>query len=370
MKPSILWMSDSPTSYTGYGIVTKNIIERLSKLDYNLSAIGWQHSDKKTFGNIQIYPGGKGLYGKDVLQTYLDSLKPDLLITLGDLFFFNYFKDINLNNTKWVPYYPIDGDSMPEQFKPLLALAYKRITMSNYAANLTKEIGMGSETIYHGVDTNVFKPLNKQKIKEKYSPNDNFIIGCVARNQPRKMLPRLLKIFKAFSQDKKDVILYLHTTPYYPKGHNLPALISKLGLQGRVKFSKKDSLFTGFTFNKMNEIYNLFDVHASTTSGEGFGLFVLESMACGVPNIATDCTSLTELIKGRGELVKVQTTITDQANTERALVDIKDFVDKLQYLYDNEDVRKDYSRKSIEFARQNTWDKLINKWDDLLRNET
>lgn len=366
MKSHILWMSDSPTSYTGYGIVTKNTIERFSKLNYNISVIGWQHSEKKNLGSIPIYPGGQGQYGRDVLQKYLDVLKPDKLVTLGDLSFFNYFKDIRFNDTKWIPYYPVDGDYIPESYRKLLPLASKRVTMSNYATNLTKELGFDCETIYHGIDENVFKPLNKQEIKEKYKLNEKFIIGCVARNQARKMLPRLLKIFKIFAKDKEDAILYLHTNPIHPRGHNIPSLIRKLNLQGKVKISNKDTLFSGFNPTKMNEIFNLFDIHALTTSGEGFGMPVIESMACGVPNIATDCTSLTELIKGRGELVKIQATMTDQQNAERALVDINEFVEKLQYLYDNETVRKEYSKKSIEFAQQNTWDKLINKWDKIL----
>ena len=233
MKPSILWLSDSPTVCTGYGIVTKNIIGRLSKLGYKISVIGFQSSNEANIGDVKIYPIGKEPYGKDVLQKYLDDIKPDILITLGDLFFFNYFKNINFKDTRWMPYYPIDGDSIPEQFKEILLSANKRIAMCNYAANLTREINIDCEMVYLGVDTNVFKPLNKQEIKQKYGLSDKFIIGCVARNQPRKMLPRLLKVFKIFSKDKKDAILYLHTTPLYPKGHNLVALTHKLNLKER-----------------------------------------------------------------------------------------------------------------------------------------
>ncbi|NCQ29488.1 MAG: glycosyltransferase family 4 protein, partial [Armatimonadetes bacterium] len=49
-------------------------------------------------------------------------------------------------------------------------------------------------------------------------------------------------------------------------------------------------------------IYNLFDVMVLPTMGEGFGLQFLEAMACGIPVVATDCSAVTELLEGRGEL--------------------------------------------------------------------
>lgn len=46
----------------------------------------------------------------------------------------------------------------------------------------------------------------------------------------------------------------------------------------------------------MVDIYNMMDVHALPTGGEGFGIPTVEAMACGVPNVITNYTTGYELV--------------------------------------------------------------------------
>ena len=138
-------------------------------------------------------------------------------------------------------------------------------------------------------------------------------------------------------------------------------------LKINVKFSNIQSPMS-FNDERMNELYNLFDIHALTTTGEGFGLPILESMACGIPNVLPDYTTSRELIEERGELVPLKTTFTGSLNVERGLVDIEEFAKELQFLYDNPDVRKKYSIKSLEFAKQYNWANICEKWKKVLKS--
>ena len=360
----ILWISDSPNMSTGYGIVTKNILRHLSK-EFNISCFGLHNQGQPIkFENYTVYGIKDHLYGKDILQNYINELNPDFIILLYDLFVFDYLKTINFKNSKLIVYFPIDGHPIPTKTAEILKIADKRIAMSFYGQNIIKEeLNLGSEVIYSGVDTKLFKPLDKLIIKEKYALENKFVIGCVAKNTPRKMIPHLLKAFKLFSKDKEDVVLYLHTLP---KGSfDLIELSKRLKIN--VKFSNiQSSIF--FNDEKMNEIYNLFDVHALTTTGEGFGLPILESMACGIPNILPDYTTSRELIEGRGELVPLKTTFTGSLNVERGLVDVEEFTKKLQFLYDHPDIREKYAIKSLEFAKQNNWEDICKKWKSILKS--
>lgn len=108
----------------------------------------------------------------------------------------------------------------------------------------------------------------------------------------------------------------------------------------------------------MNEVYNVIDVFLLSTSGEGFGIPIIEAMACEVPVLATDYTTTPELVKlnnaglginlsGTEELnmfgteskeydSKVQDgTITGSWEVERGFCSIQDAVTKLKFLYDN-----------------------------------
>jgi len=50
-------------------------------------------------------------------------------------------------------------------------------------------------------------------------------------------------------------------------------------------------------------LINAADVYVSTTSGEGFGLTLAESMACGVPVVVTDWAAEAEVVGPGGVLI-------------------------------------------------------------------
>src|SRR3989344_3647052 len=360
----ILWISDSPNMPTGYGIVTKNVLGYLNK-EFKVSCFGLQNQGQPIeFEGYMVYGINNHIYGKDILQSYINELNPDFIVLLYDLFVFDYLKNINFKNSKLILYFPIDGHPIPTKTVEILKIADKRIAMSFYGQKMAKEeLSLDSEVIYHGVDTKLFRPLDKIEIKRKYALEDKFIVGCVAKNTHRKMIPHLLKAFKIFSKDKEDVILYLHT----PLKGSFDLIELSKRLKINVKFSNIQSPMS-FNDERMNELYNLFDIHALTTTGEGFGLPILESMACGIPNVVPDYTTSRELIEERGELVPLKTTFTGSLNVERGLVDIEEFAKELQFLYDNPDVRKKYSIKSLEFAKQYNWENICEKWKKVLKS--
>ncbi|MEW6063406.1 MAG: glycosyltransferase family 4 protein [Nanoarchaeota archaeon] len=368
----ILWLSDSPNLLTGYGIASDKIVKGLIGLGHEVNVIGWNNTGEQKFNGYTIYPRGKDFHCKDVLVDYIKRFKPDVLITLCDLSFISYFLEESFRKSlwkivKWIPYYPIDGVPMPLFHRELLKRAYKVVAMSKFGADAVKEYAsLNSEVIYLGVD-NIFKPMDKEKIKKEFGLEGKFVVGFVGRNQLRKMIPELIRAFKIFSRDKEDAILYLHTEPVSKSGWNLLEFVKLHGLSGKIIFSNKASLGIGFEEKEMARLYNLFDIHASSTSGEGFNLPALESQACGIPNVLTDYTTSKELVEGRGELARVKTFITDNLNSEKAIVDVEDFAKRLELLYKNEKLRMEYSRRAVEFAGEFSWNKIIKKWDYFLK---
>jgi len=243
-------------------------------------------------------------------------------------------------------------------------------------------------TIPHGVDTEIFKPLPEEqieKIRKKNGYKDKFIIGCVGRNQDRKQHTRLVIAFKRFSEGKEDVMLHFHNDPVDPAnivkgfdGDTYPQLIIAIQMEK----AEKNIVFTrGITYadslpkDKLNELYNIFHIHALATTGEGFGLPIIEANSCGTPNVITNFTSSPELVKGHGELVKVQTCQVGAYGTWRALIDIDDMKNKLEKMYqdwknDDSKVLKEYGRKAREHALNYDWVKVIvPQWKELFEGE-
>jgi len=66
----------------------------------------------------------------------------------------------------------------------------------------------------------------------------------------------------------------------------------------------------------------LFDVYVNGTSGEGFGIPTIESMATGTPVIITDYTTGPEIIKDTGWIIPCNDYVVGEWNIKRGLIDI------------------------------------------------
>ncbi|MFH1587519.1 MAG: glycosyltransferase family 4 protein [Candidatus Diapherotrites archaeon] len=372
-------MSDSPNVCSGYGTVTRNLLDGLTKnTGHEWLALGWQYVGQPTrWGNFMMLPRGQRAFGEDILPYHLQQFKPDVLIVLADLFMVNYLAAMDFKDTKLVNYFPADGFPLPTGGANVLMKNTQAVAMSKFGKEVAKKEGIETEVIYHGVDSNVFSPVkDKEQLKRNLGLEGKFVIGFAGRNQERKKISRLLKAWKIFSTGKKDVHLILHTDPFDPEGpalldrkgpggQKLEGLISVLGAEN-VSFTHMPSFQLGLPLDHLNRIYNLFDIHVSATLGEGFGLTTLESMACGVPNILPDNTTAKELIGGRGELAKIQAWVTANNNVEMGLVDVEDMAAKMNYLYENEDVRGKYSKNGRKFAEEMDWKNIVPQWEKLL----
>jgi glycosyltransferase involved in cell wall biosynthesis len=136
------------------------------------------------------------------------------------------------------------------------------------------------------------------QVLRKHSLPDTGYILYVGTLEPRKNLVRLVEAY-AVALDRSDSSL----PPLVLAGgkgwfyEGILQSVDRLGLQGRV-------IFTGFVDDEdLPAMFHgaVFFVYPSLY--EGFGMPVLEAMACGVPVITSDVSSLPEVVGDAGVLV-------------------------------------------------------------------
>jgi len=162
--------------------------------------------------------------------------------------------------------------------------------------------------------------------------------------------------------------MVVHTEPENEKGRNLFELSKQIGIEKRIIWN--DSYITGvigLPENDMAKLYSCFDVFLMLSRREGFCLPVLEAQACGVPPIANDFSSLTERVKmpdGKltGWLVKPATLVYSPLNAISSIPDPYKAADALEEAYNNESKRKVYSKRSLKYAKKQTWDIALDKY--------
>jgi glycosyltransferase involved in cell wall biosynthesis len=154
----------------------------------------------------------------------------------------------------------------------------------------------------------------------------------------RKNLPLLIEAFAAaVPRLPDDIHLLISGAPHTGNERVFPPLepvIRQHGLDGRV-------ILTGrISDDERRALYQAAYVYITPSEYEGFGLTPLEAMACGVPAIVADRTSLPEVVGDAG--LCVEPTVDDLAAAIVSLTTDEALRDKL-------------SRKSLERASMFTW---------------
>ena len=288
---------------------------------------------------IPYFPMGGGFSEVETVEAF-KRYQFDICCTQYDLWPLNHLgRMIREAQGAFVPYIPIDHECvLPPVAKQLHEYTFHAIAMCKYGEKKIREAGFPHvTTIYHGVDTPVFRPIIEQP-KAAFKQNigwedDAFVIGMVQMNKGiRKLIPRQLEIIKAFTDRNPDikVRVYMHTEPKRDDAFDIPAVAQFLGLQ-HIHMPDSYQYFIGFPAEELSCIYNGFDVLLSTSSSEGFGLPIAEAQSCGVPVVATDCTSMTELLEPTPELlVPAQTMEWNQIPARYWLPDIDKAVAALE----------------------------------------
>src|SRR5947209_16232775 len=227
----ILWMSDSPTTPTGFGNVTRAICAGLADCGHQVSILGWQTREQVRWhrgSNSTLYPLPlrRQITANDVVE-YLRRLQPDVFVILGKVMAFSRFnhpliaKFVHTAGIARALYYPIDGDlgngRLPPEWIDVLKTVDLPIAMSRYGSEITQANGVRPTYIPFGVDTKVFHPPeSKEQAKRALGYDGQFVILTDACNQQRKQLPRALEIFRRFAEGKDDVLLHLQCDPEDP----------------------------------------------------------------------------------------------------------------------------------------------------------
>ena len=383
----IFYSGDSPTVNTGFGIVAKNILNRLHAKGHEIKGLGVNYYgepyDHKEVP-YDIWPCDKGgvteIFGHAKLWWLIEKEDPDLLFFLNDPWVISDYlkhKPPQLN-PKMVAYFPIDaGPLKPEWGKMLTDKFEAQICYSHFAEHIVTDSNGGKRPknlhqIYHGVDTKTFFPFNQGEARRLLEiPEESFVIGMVARNQFRKRFDLIINAFSKFAADKPEAKLYLHTA-LKDIGFDIPDLARQYGINDKLILTADVGPAQGVPTSTLNLIYNTFDINALISTGDGFGLPVAESMATGCPQVVSDHSCLRELALESGGLrVKNAAWIanTSGINTWGGISDVDDIVDKFEFLYRNPEIRKKLSLEAYEYITQPQfdWDNIVTQFEDIFK---
>jgi glycosyltransferase involved in cell wall biosynthesis len=259
---------------------------------------------------------------------------------------------------------PVDHQPCPPKVADFFRKSGARpIAMSRFGEQMLRDEGLDPLYVPHGIDTNVFAPLDRDEIRRAAGVDDKFVVGVVANNSggmsptsgpPRKAFNQIAMAFASFHREHPDAKLYLHTEltgrPGLEHGLNLPALFDRFEIPDEaVLVTDQAALEFGVSPQSMARLYNSFDVLLNPSYGEGFGIPIVEAQACGTPVIVSDWTSMSELCGAGWKLPGGEPVYDNQHESFFACPQVVQIVEALEDAYEN---AAGLREKAREFAVQ------------------
>jgi glycosyltransferase involved in cell wall biosynthesis len=379
---------------TGFSTVSHNII-KFNQDRFDITGLGVNYNGDPHNYTFPIYPamirGNGNIYGIDRLCTILNGSETDVLFILNDAWVISYYLDaIKKNVTTKLPrivtYFPVDSRYHDRNWYKDFDIVNEAYTYTDFGKEVVKECMPEMEVgvIPHGINTEDFYQLYEDRKKAKTdlygdrlkgieNPEDSFIVLNANRNQPRKKLDITIKGFAMFAQDKpSNVRLYMHCG-VVDSHVNIVKQAQRWGMDNRLIFTSMAQGIQHATVMRLNQIYNSTDVGINTSLGEGWGLTNVEHAVTGAVQLVPDHSSCGELFGDCGLVMKPFTDITfDNSETVGRMVSPEAVADGLEFLYNNESVRKQMSNDCRDkFLRpEYQWKNIAESFGDAFERVT
>ncbi len=193
--------------------------------------------------------------------------------------------------------------------------------------------------VYHGVDKNRFRLIQEgedilvNNVKNKYNISKPYIL-YIGNVQPRKNIQGLIKAYQKL-RNTKDHNYQLVIAG--AKAWLVEDVMKEIGDEYR-----DDIIFTGrFEDSELSPLLWGADLFVLPSFYEGFGLPVLEAMACGVPTLVSNTPSLVE-VGGNASLAFDPHNVDDMAKV-------------LDNIISDPNLRQEMRIKGLKRAREFSW---------------
>lgn len=298
------------------------------------------------------------------IRKLLKKIKPDILYLHSSkagaygriAMFFNRRTKILYNAHGW--YFNAD---MSIKKKKIIALIERilairadkiiNISKSEYDSALKYKIAPEKKMciIENGIDFKKFEGCERYReaTRKKYNIRDNeIVIGVVGRLSEQKDPMTMIKAFNEVYKENKNVrLMYVgsgeleNEVMKYAKENNLAQLVT----------------ITGW-IDDTEKYIPAFDIAILPSKWEGFGLVLVEYMACNKPIVASNVGGITDIIKteNSGFLIEVG--------------NVKEFAKHIEKYIKNKELYNKVLKYNYTYSNENfNINKLIKKHEDILK---
>ena len=207
------------------------------------------------------------------------------------------------------------------------------------------------EVVYEGVSEEFYPKSEEEinKIRKKYEIGKNPYLLFVSTIQPRKNIPNMIRAFSQFineNKNMKNTLLLIAGKKGWDYEKSLEAP-QKYGIEKNVKFLGR------VPEEDLPVLYSGAKGYINVSFEEGFGLPLLESMACGIPSVVSNIPAHKEV----GDYLPVYVDPNNIENIKDGIFEI------MTRSFD----KKDFIERSKNFSWKNTAEKTLEVLEKTLK---
>lgn len=313
-----------PGAFYSYGKVARYLGRGLLEKGFNVAFLCGDQEHTIFLGSkkAKIYPNAIVMTPQGVLANsytyYAKKLHPDYIITIGgpwadplknEMLTFNRDRASNqeLRKVKLIGYFSFDWFFAPNMIKTHFLYPHV-VTMPTEAERRYATIPQDRFVkVPHGVNGNIFNAeVEKQNLTFPSEPD--LVVGSVMKNHGRKNWAVTAFVVSALNVWGIKAVIFPLTTAMSGSQNwwNLDNVMlgsfdffpAVFGNRYQMPIARPNSsieIAHGFSEKEQAKAMKIMDLHLLPTRGEGFSLAILESLALGIPNIATDNEVLREV---------------------------------------------------------------------------
>lgn len=318
-------------------------LDRLPHLTTNLSNKPWRMSALVgQFAHIPqdgLFPGVDLFHATDHLLPRLSRVRS--VFTLHDVIY-RHYPETHMRLNRW--FLTLMMPRFLRAADRIIAVSEctKRDALRLYDIDESK-----IHVIYEGVNPR-FRPASPSAIaaaRQRYHLPAHYLL-VVGTIEPRKNLTMLLEAYTMLKERQPELkLLIVGQKGWLYEGFF--RRLRELGLEEEV-------IFPGFVPDEdLPAIYSAAELLAFPSLYEGFGLPVLEAMACGTPVVCSNTSSLPEVAGDAALLIPPQ--------------DVRAWVEALERVVRDASLRAALRRRGLEQAARFTWERAARRTLEIYR---